>query len=185
MARIPYAHLDGTIPKDNPFVGRKGARPEIYSYGHRNPQGIYYSRKLKKLFNSEHGPRGGDEINEVKAGGNYGWPVITYGREYYGPKIGEGVRRDGMEQPLKYYVPSIAPSSLIIYESPKIKSLSGQFILGALVLEHVNVVSPDGKNESRYLKSLAKRIRQVRETPAGALLIGTDSGEIYRLAPVP
>lgn len=183
--KIIRLNLDGTVPKDNPFVGRKGALPEIYSFGHRNPQGIYYSRKLKKLFNSEHGPRGGDEINEVKAGRNYGWPVITYGREYYGPKIGVGAIRQGMEQPLKYYVPSIAPSSLIVYESSKIKSLSGQFILGALVLQHLNVVSPDGKNEFRYLKGLAKRIRQVRETPAGALLIGTDSGEIYRLATAP
>jgi glucose/arabinose dehydrogenase len=183
--KIIRLNLDGTVPKDNPFVGRKGALPEIYSFGHRNPQGIYYSRKLKKLFNSEHGPRGGDEINEVKAGRNYGWPVITYGREYYGPKIGVGAIQQGMEQPLKYYVPSIAPSSLIVYESSKIKSLSGQFILGALVLQHLNVVSPDGKNEFRYLKGLAKRIRQVRESPAGALLIGTDSGEIYRLATAP
>ena len=181
--KIIRLNLDGTIPKDNPFVNRKGALPEIFSYGHRNPQGLYYSKRLQKLFNSEHGPRGGDEINEVQAGKNYGWPVITYGREYYGPKIGVGASQAGMEQPIKYYVPSIAPSSLIIYESKKIPALKDKFVLGALVLQHLNVVSLDGKTEKRYLENFNKRVRQVHETPSGSLLIGTDSGEIFRLSP--
>jgi glucose/arabinose dehydrogenase len=181
--KIIRLKLDGTIPKDNPFVSKKGALPEIYSYGHRNPQGLYYSTRLKKLFNSEHGPRGGDEVNEVKAGKNYGWPVITYGREYYGPKIGAGVSQIGMEQPIKYFVPSIAPSSLIVYESGKIQALKDRFILGALALQHLNVVTFDGKLEKRYLEKLEKRIRQVHETPSGTLLLGTDSGEIFRLSP--
>lgn len=183
--KIIRLNLDGTTPKDNPFVNRKGALAEIFSYGHRNPQGLYYSPRLKKLFNSEHGPRGGDEINEVQAGKNYGWPVITFGREYYGPKIGVGVRQAGMEQPIKYFVPSIAPSSLIIYESNKIPAMRGRFILGALALQHLNVVSLDGQSEKRYLEKLDKRIRQVHETPSGSLLIGTDSGEIFRLSPAP
>lgn len=179
--KIIRLKLDGSTPRDNPFVGQKDALPEIYSYGHRNPQGLYYSGRLKKLFNSEHGPRGGDEINEVKAGKNYGWPVITFGREYYGPKIGVGTSHKGMEQPLKYFTPSIAPSSLIMYESERIPALTGKFVLGALALQHLNVVSQDGKTESRYLKKLEKRIRQVHETRLGTIFIGTDSGEIYRM----
>ena len=182
--KIIRLKLDGSVPSDNPFVGVKNALPEIYSLGHRNPQGLFYSLKEAKLYNSEHGPRGGDEINEVKRGLNYGWPVITYGREYYGPKIGDGPAKPGMEQPFKVYVPSIAPSSLIKYESGKIKAFTNSFILGALVLEHLNVVSADGKVENRYLQSMSKRIRQVKESPAGHLLFTTDSGEIYRISPL-
>lgn len=180
--KIMRLKLDGSVPQDNPFVGQKNARPEIWSYGHRNPQGLYYSIKDAKLYNSEHGPRGGDEINDVRKGLNYGWPVITYGREYYGPKIGEGTAKSGMEQPLKVFIPSIAPSSLIKYESGRIKAFANSFILGALVLEHLNVVSADGKTENRYLKSLSKRIRHVKESPAGHLFFTTDSGEIYRIS---
>jgi glucose/arabinose dehydrogenase len=182
--KIIRLKLDGSVPSDNPFVGVKNALPEIYSLGHRNPQGLFYSVREQKLYNSEHGPRGGDEINEVKRGLNYGWPVITYGREYYGPKIGDGPAKPGMEQPFKVYVPSIAPSSLIKYESGKIKAFTNSFILGALVLEHLNVVSADGKVENRYLQSMSKRIRQVKESPAGHLLFTTDSGEIYRISPL-
>lgn len=180
--KIVRLKLDGSVPSDNPFVGVKNALPEIYSLGHRNPQGLFYSVKEQKLYNSEHGPRGGDEINEVKKGFNYGWPVVTYGREYYGPKIGDGPTKPGMEQPFKVYVPSIAPSSLIKYESGKIKAFTNSFILGALVLEHLNVVSADGKVENRFLQSMSKRIRQVKESPAGHLLFTTDSGEIYRIS---
>ena len=181
--KIIRLKLDGSVPADNPFVSDKKALPEIYSFGHRNPQGIYYSQKDDKLYNCEHGPRGGDEINEVRKGANYGWPVITFGREYYGPKIGEGTAKAGMEQPLKVFVPSIAPSSLIKYESGRIKAFANSFIQGALVLQHLNVVSADGKKETRYLESLSKRIRQVRESPAGNLFFTTDSGEIYRISP--
>jgi len=181
--KIIRLKMDGSVPADNPFVNDKKALPEIFSYGHRNPQGLYYSVKDGKLYNSEHGPRGGDEINEVRKGLNYGWPVVTYGREYYGPKIGEGTKKAGMEQPLKVYVPSIAPSSLIKYESKRIPAFVDSFILGALVLEHLNVVSADGKKEARYLKSMSKRIRQVKESPSGNLFFTTDSGEIYKISP--
>lgn len=181
--KIIRLKMDGSVPADNPFVSDKKALPEIYSLGHRNPQGLYYSQKDGKLYNCEHGPRGGDEINEVRKGANYGWPVITFGREYYGPKIGEGSAKAGMEQPLKVFVPSIAPSSLIKYESGRIKAFSDSFIQGALVLQHLNVVSADGKKESRYLESMSKRIRQVKESPAGNLFFTTDSGEIYKISP--
>jgi glucose/arabinose dehydrogenase len=181
--KIIRLKMDGSVPADNPFVADKKALSEIFSFGHRNPQGLYYSQKDGKLYNCEHGPRGGDEINEVRKGANYGWPVITFGREYYGPKIGEGTAKTGMEQPLKVFVPSIAPSSLIKYESGRIKAFADSFIQGALVLQHLNVVSADGKNESRYLESLSKRIRQVKESPAGNLFFTTDSGEIYKISP--
>jgi glucose/arabinose dehydrogenase len=179
--KIIRLKLDGRIPGDNPFVGQRNARPEIFSFGHRNPQGLYYSKKLDKLFNSEHGPRGGDEINEIRKGLNYGWPVVTYGREYYGPKIGEGQTKAGMEQPLKVYIPSIAPSSLIVYESGIIKAFTNSFLLGALALQHLNVVSLDGKTERRFLQSMAKRFRQVKEGLDGSVFLTTDSGEIFRL----
>ena len=181
--KIIRLKLDGSVPKDNPFVASKNFLPEIYSYGHRNPQGLYFSKQDGKLFNSEHGPRGGDEINEVRKGLNYGWPVVTFGREYYGPKIGEGTSKPGIEAPLKVYVPSIAPSSIVLYESGKIKAFSKSFIQGALVLKHLNVVSADGKREIRYLESMSKRIRQVKETPEGNLIFSTDTGEIYRISP--
>lgn len=181
--KIIRLNRDGSIPKDNPFIGKKDALPEIFSLGHRNPQGLFYSMRESKLYNSEHGPRGGDEINLVQKGLNYGWPVVTYGREYYGPKIGEGTAKAGMVQPLKVYVPSIGPGSLIKYESGKIAAFSNSFLLGALALQHLNVVSADGKQETRFLSSMARRFRQVKESPAGNVLLTTDSGEIFRISP--
>ena len=104
--------LDGSVPENNPFVQQRSALPEIWSYGHRNPQGIFYDRKKRRLWSIEHGPRGGDEINLILPGRNYGWPVISYGKEYWGPvQVGEGTEKEGMEQPVKFYVPSIAPGS--------------------------------------------------------------------------
>ena len=109
-------NLDGSIPHDNPFVNTKNALPEIWSYGHRNPQGLTYDIKTNRLWEIEHGPRGGDEINLIIKGANYGWPVISYGKEYWGPlAVGEGTHRKGMEQPVKVYIPSIAPGSLLMY----------------------------------------------------------------------
>ncbi|MDE0519013.1 MAG: PQQ-dependent sugar dehydrogenase [Bdellovibrionales bacterium] len=112
--------------------------PEIWSFGHRNPQGLFIHPETGQLWEQEHGPRGGDEINLIKKGKNYGWPVITYGREYWGPKIGEGTRKKGMEQPVKYYTPSIAPSGLLIYSGKKFKKWKHHFFSGALVLKHLN-----------------------------------------------
>lgn len=182
-------HLDGTIPKDNPFVKSETALPEIWSYGHRNPQGLTYDHHTDRLWEIEHGPRGGDEINLIKAGANYGWPIISYGKEYWGPlAVGEGTHRDGMEQPVKYYVPSIAPGSLLIYKGSAIPKWKGNLFSGALKLRHINRVVINDKGgaikEERLLESLDERIRALAEDSQGLIYFSTDSGKIFRIKPV-
>lgn len=178
--------LDGTIPKDNPFINKKGTLPEIYSYGHRNPQGLFYDKKTKRIWSIEHGPRGGDEINLIQKGLNYGWPIISYGKEYWNPfPVGESTHKEGMQQPIMYYDPSIAPSSLIVYNGEEFPSLNGKLLSGALKLRHLNVVTIDKNlkviNEQRLLKNLEERIRNVIQSSSGVLFISTDSGNIYKL----
>ncbi|MBT7609305.1 MAG: PQQ-dependent sugar dehydrogenase [Bacteriovoracaceae bacterium] len=181
--KIIRLNLDGTVPKDNPFYKTKNALPEIYSYGHRNPQGLFFDKFSKKLWNGEHGPRGGDEVNLITAGKNYGWPVITYGKEYYGPSIGEGTKRPGMEQPEYYFVPSIAPSDLLIYSGKLFKSLKGHIFQGALKLRHINVLikQPNGKYEETRIVQNIGRVRSIRENELGEIYFATDSGQLYRL----
>ncbi len=179
-------NLDGSIPKDNPFIENKKALNEIYSYGHRNPQGIFYDRKTHRLWINEHGPRGGDEINLIKKSKNYGWPIISYGKEYWAPlSVGEGTHKKGMEQAIKYYIPSIAPSSLLVYSGKKFKKLEGKLLAGSLVLTHLNVITLDkqGKflKEDRLFENLHERIRNVVESPSGEILFSTDNGNIYIL----
>jgi glucose/arabinose dehydrogenase len=181
-------NLDGTIPKDNPFINKKGKLPEIYSYGHRNPQGLFFDKNTKNLWSIEHGPRGGDEINLIKKGLNYGWPVISYGKEYWGPfDVGEGRKKEGMIQPKKVYIPSIAPSSLIVYNHNNFLNWNGNIFSGALKLRHLNRIVLNKYNEvikeERLLKRLEERIRNVIQSPNGNLYISTDSGNILSLAP--
>lgn len=180
-------NLDGTIPKDNPFIDDKNALDEIWSYGHRNPQGLFFNTQTQKLWAIEHGPRGGDEINLIVAGKNYGWPVISYGMEYHAPiPIGKGKKRAGMEQPVKYYIPSIAPSSLIQYSGKAFPEWKDNLLAGALVLQHLNRVTLDENNqavnEERLLESIG-RIRNIIESPKGLLYISTDNGQIIRIRP--
>jgi glucose/arabinose dehydrogenase len=181
-------NLDGSVPDDNPFTGEENKLPEIWSYGHRNPQGLFYNAQSRQLWEAEHGPRGGDEINRVEKGKNYGWPEISYGKEYWAPlQVGDGTHKQGMEQPVKVYDPSIATSSLIQYQGPLFKAWQNKLLVGALKLQHLNIVSLDAKNqasdEQRLLSSLNSRIRNVIEAPDGAVIISTDSGQIYRLTP--
>ncbi|ABV36871.1 conserved hypothetical glucose dehydrogenase [Shewanella sediminis HAW-EB3] len=188
-------NLDGTVPKDNPFVSgsdistdsKSNALPEIYSYGHRNPQGLTFDAKNQRLWSIEHGPRGGDEINLIKPGHNYGWPVVSFGKEYWGPiSVGEGTFKEGMEPPVKVYTPSIAPSSLLVYSGRAFTEWQGNLLSGALKLTHLNRIVLDGEHassEHRLLTELNERIRQVIEDEQGYLLISTDSGNIYRLRP--
>ncbi len=181
-------NLDGTIPKDNPFVNKDKKKPEIYSYGHRNPQGLFYDKKSKKLWSIEHGPRGGDEINLIKKGLNYGWPIISYGKEYWSAlSVGEGTHKKGMVQPKKVYIPSIAPSSLIVYDGKSFPKWQGDIFSGALKLRHINRIVLDKydevKKEERLLEELGERVRNIIQSPKGNLIISTDSGNILRLLP--
>ena len=184
--KILRLNLDGTVPLDNPFIKTKNALPEIYSYGHRNPQGIFYDKKTKKLYAIEHGPRGGDEINLILKGANYGWPIISYGKEYWFPKsVGEGTHKKGMEQPIKEYTPSIAPSTLMIYTGYRYPEFKGDIFAGALKLTHINRIRFNSKNkevfEKRMFEYLRERIRHIIQGPDGLIYFSTDSGNIYRI----
>ena len=181
--------LNGSVPESNPFAHQEDALPEIWSYGHRNPQGMFYDRNQQRLWSIEHGPRGGDEINLILPGRNYGWPVISYGKEYWGPfQVGEGTEKEGMEQPVKFYTPSIAPGSLILYSGKAFPAWEGNLFAGALKLTHLNRVVLDltgrAVAEERLLEGLGERIRAIVESPEGWLYFSTDSGRILRLRSV-
>ena len=189
VGTVMRLHRDGRVPDDNPFINRAEVLPEIWSYGHRNPQGMAYDNSTKRLWLIEHGPRGGDEINRVLPGRNYGWPVISYGKEYWGPKaVGEGTHRDGMEQPIKQYTPSIAPGSLLLYSGNTFPNWRGNLFAGALKLRHLNRVtlSADGNaiGEERLLTELDERIRALAQGLQGWLYFSTDSGKVYVIKPV-
>lgn len=179
---------DGGIPKDNPFVGRDDARPEIWSYGHRNPQGAALHPETGKLWTVEHGARGGDEINIPEAGKNYGWPVIAYGVHYSGFKIGEGTHKEGMEQPIYYWDPSIAPGGMTFYTGDKFPKWRGNALVSALKFQMVARLTLDGEKvtgEERLFEGMDKRIRTVVQGPDGYLylLVDDDPGQVLRLTP--
>ena len=182
-------HLTGEVPADNPFLGTKNALPEIWSYGHRNPQGIAYDFERNRLWSIEHGPRGGGEINLILRGRNYGWPVVSYGKEYWiNLRVGEAAEKEGMEHPVKVYVPSIAPASLLLYSGGAFPKWKGNLFSGALALRHLNrvVLDETGKAvaEERLLESLGERIRALAEDVKGRLYLSTGGGRILRLSPV-
>ncbi|MGC1172240.1 PQQ-dependent sugar dehydrogenase [Polaromonas sp.] len=189
--KVVRINKDGTVPKDNPFVGRAGALPEIWSYGHRNMQGATLAPD-GTYWTHEHGPQGGDEINLPQPGRNYGWPVVTHGENYGGGKVGEGITaRTGMEQPLHYWVPSIAPSGMAFLTSDKYgKAWQGNLFVGSLkfgYLDRMELAEPfRGKvlREHRLLEG-GGRIRDVRQGPDGLLYVLTDSpqGRLLRLQP--
>ena len=182
-------NLDGSTPDDNPFIKRENALPEIWSYGHRNPQGLSYDLKNKRLWLIEHGPRGGDELNLIHKGKNYGWPTVSYGKEYWGPiNVGEATEKAGMESPTKYYVPSIAPGSLLLYTGTAFPNWKENLFAGALKLQHLNRIELNNANaavgEERLLKSLNERIRSLAQSPEGWIYFSTDSGKIMSLTPL-
>jgi aldose sugar dehydrogenase len=179
---------EGRVPPDNPFVKQAGAKPEIWSYGHRNMQGAALHPQTGKLWTHEHGARGGDEINIPEAGKNYGWPVITWGIDYSGAKIGVGTHRTGMEQPVKYWVPSIAPSGMAFYTGDLFPKWRGNLFVGALAGQMLVRLEINGEKvgtEERLLQNLRERIRDVRQGPDGALYLATDNanGRILRVSP--
>jgi glucose/arabinose dehydrogenase len=188
LGKIVRIRPDGSVPSDNPFVNRTGAKPEIWSYGHRNSQGAAIHPQTGKLWEHEHGPRGGDEINIPEAGKNYGWPVIGYGIDYSGAKIHESTQRAGMEQPIKYWVPSIAPSGMAFYTGELFPAWRGSLFVGALagqILVRLELKGDTVGSEERLLRTLNERIRDVRMGPDGALWLATDNsaGRILRVAP--
>jgi aldose sugar dehydrogenase len=181
---------DGRVPADNPFSGRADALPEIWTWGHRNPQGLTVEPATGLAWEVEHGPQGGDELNLLAPGGNYGWPVITYGREYSGAKVGAGLtEKPGMEQPAAYWVPSISPSGMAFYTGDSFPGWKGDLFIGALSGQQLRRVVLDGTRVVRQevlLKNMLGRIRDVRQGPDGNLWLLTDEdpGGLYRLEPV-
>jgi glucose/arabinose dehydrogenase len=184
-------HDDGRVPKDNPFVGQPGWKPEKFTLGNRNQQGAALHPTTGALWTHEHGPQGGDEVNVVRAGANYGWPVITYGVNYgIGTRIGEGTSKAGMEQPLHKWVPSIAPSGMAFYTGEKFPKWRGDLYVGALRAELLVRLKLDGErivHEERLLKGTLGRIRDVRAGPDGLIyLLGDGSRAVLaRLEPAP
>ncbi len=180
---------DGRVPPDNPFVGKAGWKPEKYDLGHRNQQGAAINPATGLLWTHEHGPQGGDEINVIRPGRNYGWPVITYGVNYgIGTRIGEGTSKPGMEQPLYYWVPSIAPSGMAFYTGDRFPKWKGDLFVGSLKFGLLVRLRLDGEkvvHEERMLKGMLGRIRDVRQGPDGLiyLLTDEDEGVLARLEP--
>jgi glucose/arabinose dehydrogenase len=188
---IVRLHDDGRVPDDNPFVDtedeRNPPRPEIWSYGHRNPQGLFVHPESGELWENEHGPRGGDELNLIEKGANYGWPEISFGLEYDGGPINKGITMaDGMEQPKWVYVPSIAPSDLIVYQGDAFPAWKGSLLTGSLAKVHLNRLTlMDGRvvNEERLANAILGRIRSLAVDDQGWIYLGTDGGDIWRLKP--
>lgn len=181
-------NLDGSIPADNPYVNDSQSLPEIWSYGHRNIQGIVYDEEHERLWAIEHGPRGGDEINMILPGRNYGWPMVSYGKEYSRPvPVGEGTKMAGVEDAVKVYIPSIAPGSLVYYDGAAFPDWQGNLLTGALKLRHINRVELNSEGvavaEERMLEDIGERIRSLAVSPEGWLYFSTDSGMIQRIMP--
>jgi glucose/arabinose dehydrogenase len=186
FGKVVRINPDGTVPSDNPFVGRSDAKPEIWSYGHRNIQAATFDSQ-GKLWTIEHGPRGGDELNQPQAGLNYGWPVITYGIEYAGPKIGDGItQKEGMEQPVYYWDPVIAPSGMMVYDGSLFPEWQGNIFVGGMAsTKLVRLQLQDGKvaGEEWLLQDRGRRIRDVKQGPDGAIYVITEAadGELLRI----
>ncbi|MFK0329896.1 PQQ-dependent sugar dehydrogenase [Rhizobium sp. NPDC090275] len=188
---IVHINADGSIPNNNPFKDGAKALPEIWSKGHRNPQGITFDAADGKLYTVEHGARGGDEINGIEPGKNYGWPIITYGRDYSGAEIGEGTAKKGLEQPLYYWDPSIAPGAVAIYRGKMFPEWNGDFLVAALKFQLLSRMQRDDSGafvaEERISDGAYGRMRDIVVAPDGALLIVTDDddGALLRVSRAP
>lgn len=188
--KIIRLSAEGRVPDDNPFLGQENARPEIFSYGHRNPQGLTVHPVTGQLWSHEHGPRGGDEINIVDPGLNYGWPVVTLGIDYTGLTIGQGLKtRPDMMDPLHHWTPSIAPSGMMFYTGKAFGRWEGDLFVGALAHRHLARLRLDGTRvieEEKLLETMGRRIRDVRMAPDGSIWVLTDHdpGQVLRLDPL-
>jgi glucose/arabinose dehydrogenase len=188
LGKIIRINADGTVPPDNPFFGAKDVRPEIWSYGHRNAQGAAINPATGELWETEHGARGGDELNVVRAGKNYGWAVISWGVNYDGTRVGEGTTKDGMEQPVYYWVPSIGTSGLAFYDGDLFKGWKGNVLAGGLAGGRLERLVLDGERVvgvEHLLGERGERVRDVRQGPDGAVYVLTDEsdGKLLRLSP--
>ncbi|KDE39314.1 PQQ-dependent oxidoreductase, gdhB family [Nitrincola lacisaponensis] len=186
-------HDDGRIPEDNPFTGDSSVLDEIYTLGNRNPQGMALHPQTGEVWSNEHGPRGGDEVNRIQAGLNYGWPEVTHGINYSGSRITEHTELPGMESPLLDWTPSIAPSGMVFYTGDEFPSWRGQILNGALrdrLISRVSITELQGEyqlqEEERMLQGFAQRIRDIRQSPEGEIWLLTDQspGQVVRLRPV-
>lgn len=188
LGKIVRINRDGSIPEDNPFVNEEGARPEIWSYGHRNQQGLIYDETSGRVYEHEHGPQGGDEINIIEPGKNYGWPVITWGIDYSGARISPFTEYEGMEQPLLHWTPSIAPCGFTIYRGSVFPEWEGDLFVGALAAQQVRRVDMqkgEVAGQEELFADLGKRIRDVATGPDGYLYLVTDgeNGSVLRVEP--
>lgn len=175
---------DGSVPADNPFVGKAGMQPEVWSWGHRNPQGAALDLS-GALWVVEHGAQGGDEVNRIRKGANYGWPVVSFGRHYSGAKIGEGTAKPGMEQPVFYWDPSIAPSGMMIYSGTLWPEWRGHVFVGSLKFDHLSRLGGQPLREAeRITGPETERVRDVVEAPDGSIwFISETRGAVYRMTP--
>lgn len=183
--KIYRLHDDGRIPEDNPFVDKNGAKKAIFSYGHRNPQGMVIHPQTGMIWVHEHGPRGGDEINPIKKGVNYGWPVITYGINYSGTTITDQTQKEGMEQPLYYWTPSIAPSGMDFVTSPIYPEWQNSMVVGSLKFQYLELLKLKENKVVKRQKLLTDigRVRNVRQGPDGYLYVAVESKGIYKIIP--
>ena len=181
--KVYRLNLDGSIPNDNPFVNKSNAKTAIWSYGHRNPQGMIFNSKTNQIWVNEHGPRGGDEINIIKKGANYGWPVITYGINYSGTDITEETKKEGMEQPLYYWVPSIAPSGMALVTSDNYPELKGSLLVGSLKFVYLEALYLDNNKvvKSEKLLDGIGRVRNVIQAADGFIYAGVEGVGIVKL----
>ena len=183
QGKVLRLNMDGSVPQDNPWFKSSGNKPEIWSFGHRSPQGLTRHPVSGELWEAEMGPRGGDEINLIQSQKNFGWPTITYGREYYGPKIGE-TAKTGMEQPLVYWVPSISPSAIAFYSGDKIPEWKNNLFVATLSGNHLRRLIIDGHKITKQevlFAELEYRWRNVRSGPDGYLYFSTDEGKLGRI----
>ena len=185
--KVYRLHADGSIPADNPFVNEAGAKEAVYSYGHRNPQGMAMNPWTGAIWEHEHGPQGGDELNIIQPGKNYGWPIISFGINYNGTEFAEDTARAGMEQPITYWVPSIAPSGMAFVTSDTYPDWKGHVLVGSLKFGYVHLVKLDGDTVTGREEVLSGigRVRSIEQGPDGVIYVGVEGEGIYRVTATP